>query len=119
MYQKSVPYCPEQNGVAERIGRTLVEEARAMIKGAGLSNEFWAEAVANAAYVRNRSPTASLKNITPFEAWWNKKPSVKHLRIFGCKAYSHIPKRLHQKFDNSTERCILLGYSTCSQAYRL
>ena len=119
LHQKSVPYCPEQNGVAERMGRTLVEKARAMLKGAGLSNEFWAEAVANAAYVRNRSPTSSLENITPFEAWWNKKPSVKHLRIFGCKAYSHIPNKFRQKLDNRVVKCIFLGYSTCSKAYRL
>ena len=119
LHQKSVPYCPEQNGVAEPMGRTLVEKARAMLKGAGLSNEFWAEAVANAAYVRNRSPTSSLENITPFEAWWNKKPSVKHLRIFGCKAYSHIPNKFRQKLDNRAVKCIFLGYSTCSKAYRL
>ena len=119
LHQKSVPYCPEQNGVAERMGRTLVEKARAMLKGAGLSNEFWAEAVANATYVRNRSPTSSLENITPYEAWWNKKPSVKHLRIFGCKAYSHVPKKFRQKLDNRAVKCIFLGYTTCSKAYIL
>ena len=117
LHQKSVPYCPEQNGVAERMGCTLVEKARAMLKGAGVSNEFWAEAVANATYVRNRSPTSSLEN-TPFEAWWNKKP-VKHLRIFGCKAYSHVPKKFRQKLGNRAVKCIFLGYSTCSKAYRL
>ena len=119
LHQKSVLYCPEQNGVAERMGRILVEKARAMLKGASLSTALWAEAVASAAYVRNRSTTSSLANITPFEVWWNKKPSVKHLRIFGCKAYSHIPKKFPQKLDNRAVKCIFLGYSTCSKAYRL
>ena len=50
-----------------------------MLKGAGESNEYWTEVVADAACVRNRSLTSSLENITPFEAWWNKKLSVKHL----------------------------------------
>ena len=56
-----MPYSPEQNGVAERMNRTLVEYARAMIAHAGLSNSYWAEAIATAAYIRNRMPTTAIK----------------------------------------------------------
>ena len=62
------------------------------------------------------------KHITPYEAWFGigNKPSISHLRVFGCKAYAHIPdaKRKH-KFDGKALECILVGYSNESKAYRL
>ena len=60
-HEVSVPHSPEQNGVAERMNRTLMESARSMLSHAGLSNRYWAEAVATAAYIRNRTPTAAIK----------------------------------------------------------
>ena len=57
----SVPHSPEQNGVAERMNRTLMESAHSMLSHAGLSNRYWAEAVATSAYIRNRTPTAAIK----------------------------------------------------------
>ena len=80
---------PEQTGVPERMNRELLEKARAMMGATNITNMLWAEAIANAAYVRNRSPPSALQNITPFEAWCGHKPSVKHLRTFGCIAYAH------------------------------
>ena len=84
-HELTVPHSPQQNGVAERMNRTLVESARSMIAHAGVSNIFWAEAISTAAYVRNRLPTTALKeNETPYERWYGKKPDVSHLRVFGC-----------------------------------
>ena len=61
-------YSPEQNGVAEQMNRTLMESARAMITHAELPNRYWAVAVATAAYIRNRVPTAAIKTCaTPHE----------------------------------------------------
>ena len=90
-----------------------------MMAAANIRNTFWAEAIANAAYTRNRSPTSALQNMTPFEAWWGHKPSVKHLRTFGCIAYAHIAKGKRRKLDSKTDKCIFLGYSTCLKAYRI
>lgn len=91
-HELTVPYSPEQNGVAERMNRTLVESARAMIAHAGLPNSYWAEAIATAAYIRNRMPTTAIKeNVTPYEKWYGRKPIVTHLKVFGCVAYAHIP----------------------------
>ena len=118
-HQLTTADSPQQNGVAERMNRTLTEKARTMIAAANIPKTFWAEAIANAAYVRNRSPTSSLRNMTPFEAWWGHKPSVKHLRTFGCTAYAHVSKGKRQKLASKTEQCIFLGYSTCSKAYRV
>lgn len=114
----TAPYTPEQNGIAERKNRTIVEMARCMLKTKDLADEFWAEAVATAIYVLNLSPTKAVWNMTPYEAWYESKPSVNHLRIFGCICYALIPSGRH-KLDQKTKKYILVGYCTKSKAYRL
>ena len=115
----TIPYTPEQNGVAERKNRTVVEMARSLLKGKHLPNQFWAEAVATAVYLLNISPTKAVMNRTPFEAWYGMKPSVRHLRIFGYIAYALVNSQNHHKLDEKSEKCILIGYSLQSKAYRL
>ncbi len=112
-------YAPEQNGVSERLNRTLLGRARSMLHDAGLGKEFWAEAVATANYLKNLSPTKAVKNSTPHEAWHKEKPDLGHLRTFGCAAYMHEPKELRTKFDWTTKRCILVGYELTTTQYRL
>ena len=90
--QKTTPYTPQQNGVAERMNKTLMERARSMLSGVGLGHEFWAEAVDTACYLVNRSPSSTLEDKTPQEVWTGKKPSLSHLRVFGCDAYVHVAK---------------------------
>lgn len=69
MQQFTVPHTPQQNGVAKRKNRTLVECARSMLKSKGLSNSFWAEAINTIVYLKNRSPTKYLEHKTPFETF--------------------------------------------------
>ena len=76
-----MPNNPAQNGLAERMNRTIVESARSMMFHSNLSVNFWAEAVNTAVYLKNRSP------ITPYECLFNRKPDVAHLRVFGCIAF--------------------------------
>lgn len=116
--QLSVPYTPQQNGVAERANRTLVEMARTMMVHSGVAEFLWAEAVCTAAYIRNRSTTKALKNKTPFECWSGKKPTVSHFKIFGCKAVA-LDKTQSNKFIAKGKDCIFVGYSLYSKAYRL
>ena len=71
---------------------TLMEKARSMLSGTGLGQEFSAEAVETACYLVNRSPSSVLEDKTPHEVWTGKKPSLSHLRVFGCDAYVHVPK---------------------------
>ena len=78
-----------------------------MLKGKNLSNGFWAKAVSTAIYLKNRSPTRSLESKTPFEALYGYKPPIKHLRIFGCKAFSHIPKEDRRKLDSKAPDVLL------------
>jgi hypothetical protein len=123
--QQTPPYTPEHNGVAERMNRTLVECARSMLHDAQLSYKYWGEAVITACYIRNRCPTRSLSSInlhiTPYEAWFGigNKPSIQHLRVFGCKCYAHIPDVKRSKLDSKAIECIFVGYSSESKAYRL
>ena len=117
--QLTPPYTPEHNGVAERANRTIVECARSMLHGANLDYSYWAEAVVTAVYLRNRSPSRSVQNVTPFEAWTNEKPSISHLKTFGCKCYAHIPKQIRTKLEPKAKECIFVGYPLESKAYRV
>ena len=90
-----------------------------MLQGKGLSNGFWEEAINTAVYLKNRSPTKCLGFKTPFEALFGFKPAVSHLRIFGSKAYAHIPKADRKKLDPKALKCIFVGYGTEFKAYKL
>lgn len=108
----TVPYTPEQNGVAERMNRTLVEKARAMMLDSGISKRFWGQAIQTAAYLVNRSPSSAIDTgITPFELWESKKPNISNLRTFDCSAYVHIPKDLRKKMDSKAWKGIFVGYA--------
>ena len=70
-----------------------------MLKCKNISNGFWAEAINTATYLKNRSPTKILDSKTPFEVLYGYKPDIGHLRIFGSKAFAHIPKDERRKLD--------------------
>ncbi|KAH0816973.1 hypothetical protein GEV33_005817 [Tenebrio molitor] len=80
-------YSPQQNGLAERKNRTLVEAARCMLLESGLPASFWGEAIMTANHVRNRCISKSIDGDIPYKRWTGKSPDVSHLQIFGCKAY--------------------------------
>ena len=117
--QLTVAYTPQQNGVSERKNRTVMEMARSMLKEKGMPNTFWAEAVYTAVYILNRCPTKAVKDKTPIEAWSGRKPSAKHLRVFGSICYIHVPDQRRHKLEDKTIRGIFLGYSTQSKGYRV
>jgi hypothetical protein len=119
-HELTVPYSPQQNGVAERMNRTLIESARSMLSHARLPNRYWGEAVATAAYLRNRIPTSALKKRnTPYEEWYERTPDVSHLRVFGCMAYAHVPESQRHKLDKKSLKFHFVGYSIQSKGYRL
>ena len=97
LHQTSCPYTPQQNGVAERKNRHLMEVARSMMFQANVPKKFWSDAVATACYLINRTPTLILKGQSPFEVLNKHKPSLEHIRIFGCLCYVLIPGELRNK----------------------
>ena len=118
-HERTVPKTPEQNGVAERMNRTLVETMHSMLIDAKLPHAFWAEAISTAVYLRNRSPTKVLEDMTQFEAWMKQKPCVEHLRVFDCDAYAHVAKDERKKLESKSRKCIFLGYGEETKGYGL
>lgn len=117
--QLTVEYTPQQNGVAERANRTLVEMARCLMLQAKLPNSLWAEMINTATFLRNRTVTKSLHGITPFEAWTQRKPYVGYFRTIGSKTIALNKSQRKGKFQPIGEEYLLVGYSNESKAYRL
>jgi len=117
--QLTAAYTPQQNGVAERKNRTVMNMVRCMLSEKKMPKSFWPKAVNWAIYVLNRCPTLAVKDVTPEEAWSKVKPSVDHFRVFGCVAHVHIPDAKRTKLENKSFSCVLLGVSEESKAYRL
>ncbi|KAB2605263.1 hypothetical protein D8674_004980 [Pyrus ussuriensis x Pyrus communis] len=117
--QLTAAYTPQQNGVAERKNRTIMNMVRSMLSGKHIPKTFWPEAVNWTVHILNRSPTFAVRSKTPEEAWSGVKPSVNYFRIFGCISHVHVPDNRRIKLDNKSQKCIFLGVSDESKAYRL
>ncbi|KAL2493081.1 Integrase catalytic domain-containing protein [Abeliophyllum distichum] len=113
---RTVTYTPQQNGVAERMNRTLLNKVRCMLLSSGLPKLFWGETVVTAVYLCNRSPSSAL-NFKVLESVWSKRPvDYSHLKIFGCAAYAH---QNIGKLEPRSLKCVLLGYGENTKGYRL
>ncbi|GJT52395.1 retrovirus-related pol polyprotein from transposon TNT 1-94 [Tanacetum coccineum] len=118
-HQTSTPRTPEQNGVVERRNRTLVEAARTMLSASKLPLFFWAEAIATACYTQNRSIIIPTHEKMAYHIINDRKPSIKHLHIFGCICYLTRDGENLDKMKEKGDPCILVGYSTQSKGYRV
>ena len=118
-HELTVSFSSQQNGVAERKNRIIMELVRSMLKTKSLPHFLWAEAAALACYVLNRAATKAVQAKTPEEAWSGHKPCVSHFRIFGSLCYSHIPKEKCGKLHDKSEKCIFVGYNENPKAYRI
>jgi len=93
------------------MNRMLFDKACTMLDASGAPLELWAEAILAAAYIRNRLPLQALDGKTPHEAWYGQKPSIQHLRKWGCKAYRHINKKTgRKKLHKKSMMGFLVGY---------
>jgi len=115
--QMTAPYSPSQNGIAERMNRTLVELARAMMRG--LPAFLWEYAINHSTYLRNRAYTKSLKSQTPYEKWFKKKPNVSHLREFGAPVWVLLQgQKQPKKMEPKSRRRIFVGYDEGSKSIK-
>ncbi|KAK1570844.1 hypothetical protein Q3G72_007904 [Acer saccharum] len=112
--QFSAPGTPQQNGVAERRNRTLLDMVRSMLSYSTLPISFWGYALQTAIYILNDVPSKSVPK-TPHELWTGRKPSLQHLRIFGCPA--HVLKGKTEKMESRSETCIFVGYPKETKGY--
>ena len=116
--QYTAPYSPQQNGVAERKNRSLLDMSRCMLFDADLDKKYWGEAIHTANYLQNRLPSRATSK-TPFELWHSRKPDLRYLQIFGSAAYRQVPEEQRKKLDERAKKMIFVGYSDESKAYRL
>nr|GEV82661.1 hypothetical protein [Tanacetum cinerariifolium] len=112
-------YTPEQNGVAERKNKTLIEAARTMLLGSVFSKQYWTDVVATACYTQNRLTIVKRHLKTPYEILHKRIPNISFLYVFGCPVYIHNHKDHVGKFDKKDDDGYLLGYSLVSKAFRV
>src|ERR1041385_1846755 len=115
-----VPYTPQQNGVVERRNQPVVDMARSLLKSKNMPGVFWGEAVTTAVYLLNRAPTKAVIGKTPYEAIYGRKPSVSHLRTFGCVAHVKTTEPHLSKLADRSTKMVFIGYERNSgtKAYR-
>ena len=115
----SIPGTPQQNGVAERMNRTLLERARCMRLFANLPKQFWAEAVSTTCYLVNRSPSTSLELKSPQEVWTGKPVNYSDIHVFGCPVYVLLQEDQRTKLDAKSRKCIYLGQKAGVKGFKL
>lgn len=115
----SVPRTPQQNGVAERKNRTLLDMARCLMVQSSLPPSFWSEAIATACHIRNRCPTSSLKGKIPYEVWTGELLNVDHLRTFGSKVMVLNKDPTKDKLQERAFEGTFVGYPRDAKGYRV
>ncbi|CAN6687056.1 unnamed protein product [Malus baccata var. baccata] len=122
IHQTTCPHTPQQNGVAERKNRHILETARALLIGASVPKRFWPEAVTYAVYVINRMPSRVVEFRTPLQVLTEHVPVVSTNtltpRVFGCVAYVHIHKIHRSKLDPCALRCVFVGFASQQKGYK-
>jgi transposase InsO family protein len=106
--EKSAPHSSEQNGVSERANRTVVERDQCILHAKHLPIELWAEAIAYTVYTRNRV-ISKTSLITPFQRWYQTKPNISNLRIFGSASFIHVPKGERRELEPKSINCYFVG----------
>lgn len=118
IHQTSCPYTPQQNGVAERKNRHLMEVARSMMFHTNVPMRFWGDAVVTTCYLINRTPTRVLNDISPYEVLTKDKPSIDHIRVFGCTCFVLIPGSQRNKLEAKSIKALFIGYSANQKGYK-
>nr|AAT40538.2 Integrase core domain containing protein [Solanum demissum] len=116
VHQKTCAYTPQQNGVAERKHRHLLELARALKFQGHIPITFWGHCVLTSAYIINRLPSIVLQGKSPYEMLFNKKPRLDHLRTLGCLCYASVLPKV-DKFASRVVQVIFMGHSSVTKGY--
>ena len=119
-HQHTVAYTPQQNGVAERANRTLLDLVRSLLHHKKVAKKFWAEALSTAVYVCNRVTTRALPlDKTPHHLWKGSSPDLSHLRVFGARCWYILPKKKVKKLDARGRLAVMMGYPSGCKGYKL
>ena len=115
--QYTMSRTPSQNDIAEKRNHTLKDMVRSMISHSTLPESLWGEAIKTAVYILNRVPSKAVAK-TPYELWTSKKPSIRHLHVWGCPAEARPYKPNEKKLDSRTVSCYFVGYSERSRGFK-
>ena len=114
--QNTIRDTRQQNGLAERMNKTLLERVRCLQSNATLPKNFQGETVSKAACLINMSPFTAIGFKTPEEIWSSIPPMLAHLKVFECVAYAHVKQG---KLEPRALKCIFVGYPSGVKGYRL
>jgi len=118
LHQESMVKTPQQNGVAERKHRHLLDTARALRFHAGFPKHFWGECILSATHIINLLPMENLAWKSPYEVLFGKPPQYQDLRVIGCLCFA-ANLGISDKFDPRATKCVLLGYTFGFKGYKL
>jgi hypothetical protein len=108
--QRSCPYTPQQNGVAERKNRHLLDVVRTLLIDSSVPTRFWVEALSTAVHLINRLPSQVLNFASPYSILFGVIPEYDSLHVFGCVCFVHLPFTERNKLSAQAARCAFLGY---------
>lgn len=118
LFRKSFPDTQQQNGVAERKHRHILEMVRTILLTANLPAHFWVDAVYASVYTINRFRTPILQNKTLFQFLFGRVPEYNFLKVFGCECYPNFIANSGNKLQPRSKRCVFLGYAPNYKGYR-
>ena len=117
-HQTSCVGTPQQNGVAERKNRDLLEKTRSLMLHMNIPKKFWSQGVLTATYLINRLPSRILGFKSPYEVLKNRPIDLSHLKVFGCTCFVHVQASHRDKLDPRSIKCVFLGYSSTQKGYK-
>jgi hypothetical protein len=118
IHQTTCPYTPEQNGLAERKHRHIIELALAIMSRASLPPIYWDEIFSSVVYLINRLPSPSNSGKIPYTYLFHKSPDYSLLRVLGCQCFPYTRPYNSHKLENHALSCLFLGYATTQKGYR-
>jgi hypothetical protein len=117
--EKTDPGAPQENGVSERMNRTIMESARSMRLHAGFPLQFWEDVVDTYVYLINKGPSSSLDGVIPKEEWIGKKVNYSFLKTFSCESFVYIDKENRTNLEAKSKKCTFIGYGVNDFGYCL
>ena len=111
------PWTLQQNGIAERRNRSIMDCARTIMMEKNVATKYWKEAINTTIHTLNKVQLKKGTNKTPYELWFGYKPNISYFKVFGSKCYI-LKESRNGKFDVKSDEGIFLGYSTKSKAYK-
>jgi hypothetical protein len=115
--QRSCPCTPQQNGVAKRKNRHLLDVVHTLMLESFMPSRFWVEALSTTVYLINRLPSPTLHLDSPYSRLFGVLPDYNSLHVFGCVCFVHLPPIESHKLAAQSVQCAFLGYSNFHKGF--